>query len=204
MSGANKPGDEGFFSRWSRRKSDVASTAPDADAAVANEATKQNPPSGADFQPKVSETPRQTDTLPKESAPLPSVESLSAESDYSPFMAREVDPATRNAAMKKLFTDPHYNVMDGLDIYIDDYGKPDPLPESWIQKMTQSIALGLVKPEETPAEAQAATTAVDTPDSDAVQAIEADAVAPLPPVPDMATDIAVPPPTTTANSADPE
>jgi hypothetical protein len=32
----------------------------------------------------------------------------------------------RNAALKKLFTDPHFNVMDGLDVYIDDYGKPDP------------------------------------------------------------------------------
>ena len=30
--------------------------------------------------------------------------------------------------MKKLFSDPHFNVMDGLDTYIDDYGKPDPLP----------------------------------------------------------------------------
>ena len=30
--------------------------------------------------------------------------------------------------MKKLFSDPHFNVMDGLDTYIDDYGKPDPIP----------------------------------------------------------------------------
>ena len=37
-------------------------------------------------------------------------------------------PRSSNAAMKKLFTDPHFNVMDGLDIYIDDYRKPDPLP----------------------------------------------------------------------------
>jgi hypothetical protein len=49
----------------------------------------------------------------------------------------------RNQAMKKLFTNPHYNVMDGLDIYIDDYGKPDPLPEGWLQLMNQSKTLRL-------------------------------------------------------------
>ncbi|OGB71019.1 MAG: hypothetical protein A2486_07915 [Burkholderiales bacterium RIFOXYC12_FULL_65_23] len=43
-------------------------------------------------------------------------------------MARAVAPEVRNAAFKQLFTDPHFNVMDGLDIYIDDYSKPDPLP----------------------------------------------------------------------------
>jgi hypothetical protein len=30
----------------------------------------------------------------------------------------------KNAAMKKLFADPHFNVMDRLDIYIDDYSSP--------------------------------------------------------------------------------
>jgi hypothetical protein len=58
-------------------------------------------------------------------------------------MAKDVAPDMRNQAMKKLFTNPHYNVMDGLDIYIDDYGKPDPLPEGWLQLMNQSKTLRL-------------------------------------------------------------
>jgi hypothetical protein len=58
-------------------------------------------------------------------------------------MAKDVAPDMRNQAMKKLFADPHYNVMDGLDIYIDDYGKPDPLPEGWLQLMNQSKTLHL-------------------------------------------------------------
>ena len=41
----------------------------------------------------------------------------------------------RNAAMKKLFADPHFNVMDGLDIYIGDYTQPDPLPEGMLAQM---------------------------------------------------------------------
>jgi hypothetical protein len=81
--------------------------------------------------------------------PLQAIDTLSGESDYLPFMAKDVAPELRNQAMKKLFTDPHYNIMDGLDIYIDDYGKPDPLPAGWLEKMNQSKSLRLF---ETPAE----------------------------------------------------
>ena len=59
---------------------------------------------------------------------LADVAALTRESDYSRFMATGVDGSVRNAALKKLFSDPHFNIMDGLDTYIDDYNKPDPLP----------------------------------------------------------------------------
>jgi hypothetical protein len=32
--------------------------------------------------------------------------------------------------------------MDGLDVYIDDYSKPDPLPEEWLGKLNQLARLG--------------------------------------------------------------
>jgi hypothetical protein len=44
--------------------------------------------------------------------------------------------------LKTLFQDPRFNVMDGLDVYIDDYSKPDPLPEGWLEKMNQVARLG--------------------------------------------------------------
>ena len=50
--------------------------------------------------------------------------------------------------MKKLFSDPHFNIMDGLDTYIEDYNTPDPLPASWLRQMAQSKALGLFADEE--------------------------------------------------------
>ena len=34
--------------------------------------------------------------------------------------------------------------MDGLDTYIDDYNKPDPLPLSMLRKMAQAQFLGLI------------------------------------------------------------
>jgi Protein of unknown function (DUF3306) len=83
-----------------------------------------------------------------DSQKLPSIEDLTPESDFKPFMRAGVEPAQRNAALKKLFTDPHYNIMDGLDIYIDDYGKPDPIPAEMLRGLVQSQLLGLFKEEE--------------------------------------------------------
>jgi len=58
---------------------------------------------------------------------LPPIESLTPDSDFTPFMRPDVEPSLRQAALRKLFADPHFNVMDGLDTYIDDYSKPDPI-----------------------------------------------------------------------------
>ena len=97
--------------------------------------------------------PEPTSILNDPTPPLPSVESLGRESDFAPFMRAEVPPDLRNQAMKKLFTDPHYNVMDRLDIYIDDYGQPDPIPPEMLRMMNQSKALGLFEEEERAEEA---------------------------------------------------
>ena len=82
---------------------------------------------------------------------LDDVARLTPASDYSRFVGSGVDPGVSNAAMKKLFSDPHFNVMDGLDTYIDDYGKPDPIPPSMLRKMAQSAMLGLFDDEAAPA-----------------------------------------------------
>jgi len=74
---------------------------------------------------------------------LDEVAKLGRTSDYRRFVAPEVSPEVKNAALKKLFTDPQFNVMDGLDTYIDDYGKPDPIPASMLRQMVQAQALGL-------------------------------------------------------------
>ena len=73
---------------------------------------------------------------------LADAQALTADSDFKPFVARGVAPEVRNAAMKKLFADPHFNVMDGLDIYIDDYTQPDPLPAGMLRQMASAQFLG--------------------------------------------------------------
>jgi len=66
---------------------------------------------------------------------LDDVARLTPQSDFSRFVQPQVPPPVRNAALRKLFADPHFNVMDGLDVYIDDYSKPDPLPAALARQL---------------------------------------------------------------------
>jgi len=79
---------------------------------------------------------------------LEDVRSLTAESDFTRFAAPDVAPEVKNAALKRLFSDPRYNVMDGLDVYIDDYSKPDPIPAAMLRQLAGAKFLGLFEQEE--------------------------------------------------------
>jgi len=111
---------ETFFGRWSRRKTEVAQAAAAPPEDVATVALPV---------PAEAETPLPT---------LAQVAELRKDGDFRPFVARGVDEGVRRAAMKKLFTDPHFNVMDGLDIYIDDYSKSDPIPAAMLLAMNHA------------------------------------------------------------------
>lgn len=145
---------EGFLGRWSQRKQNVRSGKPIAEPEVAavNTTTSTNTVA-REVKTQVSLTQTQAESEPTEKteAPLLSLEdvkNLTADSDYAPFVARNVPAEVRNTAMKKLFTDPHYNVMDRLDIYIDDYTKPDPIPESMLRQMVSAQFLNLFTDDE--------------------------------------------------------
>lgn len=141
--------DDNFVSRWSRRKT-AARTAQEKPA-------EPKPPSA----PAPAATPVANAGAAPSSAPvpheLPPVDSLQGiASDYTDFLRPGVDPTLRRAALKKLFGDPHFNVMDGLDTYIDDYSKPDPIPEAMLK--TLSHARGLLFGEEKNEEKKEAQT----------------------------------------------
>jgi len=152
---ASNDAPDGFLSRWSRRKAqrgqggEPPQPAPVAAPAAA---TPQTPTAAA----VVAQEP------PPPAPTLDDVAQLTTRSDFRRFVAADATPEVRNAAMKKLFADPHFNVMDGLDTYIDDYGKPDPIPLSMLRQMVQSNALGLFADEEKDASAPAGARA--TPD----------------------------------------
>ncbi len=156
-------GDDSFVSRWSRRKAQVrggevpAEPAPPAlPLAVATGPVAAPPPEAPPAPPAPS--------LPT----LEDVAGLSHDSDFSRFVLPGVDDTVKRAAMKKLFSDPHFNVMDGLDIYIDDYGIPDPIPEAMLRRMTQSKFLRLFEDDPPPAAAEATLALpVASPDGEA-------------------------------------
>ena len=132
----------GFLSRWARRKEQARSGVEFA----------PEPPAVAEEPNVVAPPALQADAVAEPMAePLPTladVALLTRESDYSRFVSPGIDEGVKRAAMKKLFTDPHFNVMDGLDTYIDDYGKPDPIPLAMLKQMNQSKVLRLFEMED--------------------------------------------------------
>ena len=60
-------------------------------------------------------------------AELPPISAISLAEDFTPFMQAKVPQALKQQALKALFKEPHFNVMDGLDIYIDDYTVFEPI-----------------------------------------------------------------------------
>jgi hypothetical protein len=98
--------DQSFLHRWARRKRESAQTVAGRVAEAAQPAPE-----------------------------LPPIDSLSFESDFQAFMRDKVDEGLRRAALKKLFRDPRFNVMDGLDVYIDDYSLEDPIPPGLLAQL---------------------------------------------------------------------
>jgi hypothetical protein len=76
--------------------------------------------------------------LPAEAPALPALDSLTFESDFKAFMHSKVEEGLKRAALKKLFSDPRFNVMDGLDTYIDDYSKEDPISEELLAQLSHA------------------------------------------------------------------
>src|SRR5258706_14489887 len=102
MAGDNKKQtDHPFWARWSQRKQEA----------------REAPPAAAPAD-EVVDTP-----VPE----LPPVDELTPQSDFSAFMHPKVDADLLRAALKKLFSDPHFNVMDFLDSYYDEYMTYDPM-----------------------------------------------------------------------------
>ena len=120
--------DTPFLSRWSKRKhaANRGDAPSEATAPLAPKTTAAAAPTAAAADPP----------------PLPDVATLTPDSDFAGFMRENVPESLKRQALKTLFQDPRFNVMDGLDVYIDDYSKPDPLPEGWLEKMNQVARLG--------------------------------------------------------------
>ncbi|WP_223464178.1 DUF3306 domain-containing protein [Massilia soli] len=130
---------ERFFQRWSRLKAEpaapVAPGTPSDPAATAPAAQAPIPPGGQ---------PARQAHAGSEAAHQPTLDDvarLHAGSDYAAFVARGVDTSVRRGALKKLFADPHFNIGDGLDLYMGDYNKPDPIPAAMMSALrhTQSF-----------------------------------------------------------------
>lgn len=124
----------GFLGRWARRKqsdrsegeaavtevteatADAVVTEPDSAIATVDESAKDDGECVPADEPALL-----TD------ADMPPIESLGADSDYSPFLSEGVSKKLRNMALKKLFFSGNFAIRDGLDDYDDDFTRFEPL-----------------------------------------------------------------------------
>ena len=153
---ADTPRSTGFsLRRWSQRKLAAARGEQHArlddrsvgDAASTPRAAERAPPRATDG-PFVVSAPTATEPIAtlagapveasKAAISLPPLESLTIDSDFSPFMQPGVDETVKRAALRKLLRDPRFNVMDGLDVYIDDYSKPSPIEPDVVRTLVQA------------------------------------------------------------------
>ena len=139
--------------RWSQRKHAAARDAvppspvvpvvpappraPDADARAASVVATPDASPAAPGRSTSASSASDVDATRDEAA-LPSLESLTIDSDFTGFMRPGVDADLKRGALKKLFSDARFNVMDGLDVYIDDYSKPDPIDPAIVRTMVQA------------------------------------------------------------------
>ncbi|MDO8306606.1 DUF3306 domain-containing protein [Herminiimonas sp.] len=120
-----------FFARWSKKKNGATTDAEQAQAGVPlAPAADDNGELAGQTEAAVKPLPTQED-----------VAQLTHDSDYSAFMAQGVDESVKQSAMKKLFTNPHFNIMDGLDIYIEDYNTFEPISPALLASLSHAKAL---------------------------------------------------------------
>jgi Protein of unknown function (DUF3306) len=100
---------EAFLHRWSRRKQEV-------------EKEKEQLPAAEE----------------KPLAPLPPVDKLTPESDFTGFMHPKVEDALRRTALKTLFRDPHFNTPDPYEPFSGDWTVGEPVSEELLATLNQA------------------------------------------------------------------
>lgn len=102
-----------FLSRWSRLKRQAVAEAPAVPVVVSGLAVPES-------------------TVDQTVAPI------DPGTDLSALLREELSDAVRKQALKAIFADPHFNVMDGLDTYIDDYSISEPIPPEMLATLNQA------------------------------------------------------------------
>ena len=128
---SSAPDKETFLGRWSRLKREEEKKAE---------------------VPAASPAPQEPDAAP----PLPPLEKLTPASDFSAFMHPKVQDSLRRVALKKLFADPHFNVIDPNEPFSGDWTVAEPIGEEMLKQLNQARTLLFSDEEKKKLEEQAA------------------------------------------------
>jgi hypothetical protein len=78
---------------------------------------------------------------------LPPVENLTPESDFADFMHPKVKDELRRLALKKLFSDPHFNLPDPFEAYSGDWTGGEPITPELLATLNQARTVLFTEPE---------------------------------------------------------
>lgn len=157
--------EEGFFRRWARLKTTGPAEGDEAPGAPAG--APPAPPSVRATDTALSATahapgrPDPADTSDQPQRPSPTMADaarLTPDADFSAFVGKGVDKSVQRLALKTLFADPHFNIIDGLDVYMSDYNKASPLTPVMLASLehAQGLVARLLDDQRKDAEEQAA------------------------------------------------
>lgn len=159
--------EEGFLKRWSRLKATGGETeTPVRPAPSAPAAAPAPVPITVQAEAPLQERPPPT---------LADAARLTPDADFSSFVGKDVDKSVQRLALKKLFADPHFHVMDGLDMYMDDYNKPSPVSAAMLAALDHARSALRYPDAEKPAAEAAPVTAGHDPEAGADVGADADA-----------------------------
>ena len=97
---------------------------------------------------------------------LPPVDKLTPESDFSGFMHPKVEDALRRVALKKLFSDPHFNVADPFEAYSGDWTGGEPIPPEMLATLNQAKQILFSEKKEEKPEEKTETAKPETPEGE--------------------------------------
>lgn len=122
------------------------------------------------FLARWSRLKQEQDQLPEskpeqkaDASALPPADEWTPQSDFTGFMHPKVEDALRRAALKKLFSDPHFNLPDLFEPYSGDWTADEPIPQAMLDSLEQ-VKTMLRKPPEPAAPAQEAEEKKAQPD----------------------------------------
>ena len=69
---------------------------------------------------------------------LPPVDKMTPDSDFTAFMQPKVEDALRRAALKKLFSDPRFNIPDPFEAYSGDWTGGEPISAGMLATLNQA------------------------------------------------------------------
>ncbi|GGB73050.1 DUF3306 domain-containing protein [Shewanella inventionis] len=110
-------GQDGLLSRWELRRQRVA-------AEAEQQALDTKDSESLELVSEATEPAELDDTLPDvspEEEPLPDPTTIEVGGSFARFMAKNVDPTTKAAALRALWKQPQYGHIDGLLEYALDY-----------------------------------------------------------------------------------